>query len=220
MHDTDPVITTLRWVPDIVSGLVRDMRVRWALEEAGIAYRIALVDFEEKELPAHRKLQPFGQVPVYSDGAITLFESGAIVHRIAAKSPALMPDDENGRDHTLSWMFAALNTLEPAVLALAEIDLFNADADWARQRRPAVLERLETRLRDLDRVLQERDFLVGQFTAADILMATVLNILRHTELVAAYPALHRYHQRCLARPAARRAMAAQLAQYAEAPQAA
>jgi glutathione S-transferase len=117
-------------------------------------------------------------------------------------------------------MFAALNTLEPAVLALAEIDLFNADADWARQRRPAVLERLETRLRDLDRVLQERDFLVGQFTAADILMATVLNILRHTELVAAYPALHRYHQRCLARPAARRAMAAQLAQYAEAPQAA
>lgn len=216
-QNIDPTITTLRWVPAFARGLVRDMRVRWALEEAGMAYRIETVDFEEKELPAYRSVQPFGQVPAYRDGEIELFESGAIVHRIAAQSTALMPADEAGRNLTLTWMFAALNTLEPAVSALAEIDLFNADADWARQRRPAVVERVEKRLHDIDRVLQDRAYLVGTFTAADILMATVLNNLRHTGLVAGHPHLHDYHQRCMERPAARLALAAQMAQYADAP---
>lgn len=211
-----PTVTTLRWVPEFARGLVRDLRVRWALEEVGIPYRIELVDFDEKELPAYRRVQPFGQVPAYRDDSVALFESGAIVHRIAAASPLLMPADEEGRNHTLTWMFAALNTLEPAVMALAEIDLFNADADWASQRRPAVVEKLQNKLRDIDRVLAGRDYLVERFTGADILMASVLNNLRHTTLVAGHPHLHDYHQRCINWPAARKAMADQLAQYADA----
>ncbi len=125
-----------------------------------------------------------------------------------------MPDDANGRSRTLTWMFAALNTVEPAVAALGEIDLFNAQAGWAAERRPAVLERVENRLADLEQVLQGRDYLLDRFTAADILMATVLNILRHTQMVAGYPALHAYHQRCVTRPAARKALADQMALYA------
>lgn len=209
-------LTTLSWVPEFARGLVRDLRVRWALEEAGLSYQIKLVDFEEKKLPSYRSLQPFGQVPVYQDGDLTLFESGAIVHQIASGSPVLMPPDEAGRSRTLVWMFAALNTVERAVMALCEIDLFNPDASWAKERRPAVVARLQTQLADLDRGLEGRDYMVGEFTVADILMATVLNNLRHTQLVAAYPALHSYHQRCNGRSAARKALADQLALYANA----
>jgi len=212
-----PTLITLRWVPDFARGLVRDLRVRWALEEAGMAYRTELVDFEEKQLPPYRALQPFGQVPAYRDGAVSLFESGAIVHRIASTSPALMPADEAGRSHALAWMFAAVNSVEPAVTALADIDLFNADAEWARLRRPAALNNVETKLADLDTALAQRDYLVERFTCADIMMATVLNILRHTQLVAAHPKLHAYHQRCMARPAAKKAMADQMHLYAEQP---
>ena len=209
-------LTTLTWVPEFARGLVRDLRVRWALEEAGLTYQIELVDFEEKKLASYRSMQPFGQVPVYQDGDLTLFESGAIVHHIAFGSPALMPRDEAGRSRTLVWMFAALNTVEPTVMALCEIDLFNADASWVNERRPAVVARLQTHLADLDRALEGRDYLLRQFTVADILMATVLNSLRHTQLVAAYPALHAYHQRCNGRPAARKTLADQLALYANA----
>lgn len=212
-----PTVTTLRWVPDFARGLVRDLRVRWALEEAGLAYQVETVDFEEKELPAYKALQPFGKVPVFRDSETTLFESGAIVHRIAARSAALMPQDETGRSHTLSWMFAALNSVEPAVMSLIDIDIFNADTAWAAERRPAAEKNVTTRLADLDRVLSERDYLVGQFTAADILMTTVLNFLRHTQLVEAHAHLHAYQQRCMARPAAQRALAAQMAQYADEP---
>jgi len=209
-------LTTLRWVPDMVSGLVRDIRVRWALEEAGLPYRIETVDFGEKDLPAYRILQPFGQVPVYRDGDVTMFESGAIVHHIAMQSANLMPNDAQGRAHTLEWMFAALNSIEPVVVPLAEIDLFEPDAGWARAQRPAVLTRLESKLADLDRVLAGRAYLISQFTGADILMATVLNILRHTTVVAQYPHLAAYHQRCLARPAAQKAAADQRAFFAAA----
>ena len=212
---TTPVrtLTTLSWVPEFARGLVRDLRVRWALEEAGLPYQVKLVSFEEKQLPAYRSLQPFAQVPAYQEDGLTLFESGAIAHHIAAGSPALMPSDAGERSRTLSWMFCALNTIEPAVAALAEIDLFNADAGWAKERRPAVLDGLENRLADLDRVLQGQEYLLDRFTVADILMATVLNILRHTQLVAGHPALHAYHQRCLARPAAVKALANQMAVY-------
>ena len=217
-----PTLITLRWVPDFARGLVRDLRVRWALEEAGMAYRLELVDFEEKNLPPYRALQPFGQVPAYRDGdknqdndSVSLFESGAIVHRIASHSPALMPSDEAGRSHTLAWMFAAVNSVEPAVTALADIDLFNADAEWARLRRPAALKNVDTKLADLDTVLAQRDYLVERFTCADIMMATVLNILRHTDLVATHPKLHAYHQRCMTRPAAKKAMADQMDLYAD-----
>ncbi len=206
-------LTTLTWVPEFARGLVRDLRVRWALEEAGLSYQIKLVDFDEKKMPPYRSLQPFGQVPVYQEDDLTLFESGAIVHHIASGSLALMPSDEPGRGHTLMWMFAALNTVEPTVMALCEIDLFNADANWAKERRAAVVERLQTQLADLDRALEGREYLLGSFTVADILMATVLNSLRHTHLVAAYPSLHAYHQRCKERPAALKALADQLSLY-------
>ncbi|WP_426109683.1 glutathione S-transferase family protein [Massilia sp. PWRC2] len=207
-----PVLITLKWVPEFARGLVRDLRVRWALEEAAIPYRVELVDADEKMLPAYRALQPFGQVPAYRDGALRLFESGAIVHHIAAASPVLMPADAAARSRTLSWMFAALNSVEPALLALADVDL-SAAAAGASLRRPALLAQAQTRLADLNRVLEGRAYLLGGFTAADILMASVLNIVRHTPLVAAYPHLHAYHQRCRARPAARKAHADQMALY-------
>lgn len=209
-------LTTLTWVPDFARGLVRDMRVRWALEEAGLDYEVKLVDFDQKKLAPYLSLQPFGQVPVYQEGDLTLFESGAIVHHIASRSAALMPADDAGRSRTLTWMFAALNSVEPAIGGLAEIDLFNAGSAWGRERRPAALERVQARLADLNRVLEGREFLLEQFTAADLLMATVLNNLRHTELVAQYPHVHAYHQRCVGRPAARKALEAQLALYAQA----
>lgn len=215
-NNSTPAITTLGWVPDFARGLVRDMRVRWALEEAGLAYQVKLVDFEEKKLAPYRSLQPFGQVPVYQEGALTLFESGAIVHHISARSAALMPDDEAGRSQTLTWMFAALNSVEPAVNSVVEIDLFNADSAWGKERRPAALASLEARLGDLNRVLEGRGYLLERFTGADILMATVLNNLRHTDVVARFPHLYAYHQRCIGRPAARKAQADQLALYANA----
>ncbi len=216
-NDSIRTLITLGWVPDFARGLVRDLRVRWALEEAGLSYQVRLVDFEEKQLPAYRSLQPFAQVPAYQDGDLTLFESGAIVHHIAERCTALMPADQAGRSRTLVWMFAALNSVETAIGALAQIDLFESDSASAKERRPAALERVEARLADLERVLDTREYLLDQFTAADILMATVLNILRHTQLVAKYPKLHAYHQRCLARPGARKALADQLALYAQAP---
>ncbi len=142
-----------------------------------------------------------------------LFESGAIVHHIAARTAALMPDDEAGRATTLSWMFAALNSVEPAVMMLCDLDLFNPGASWAEERRPALVQQVQTRLADVERALGQSDYLLERFTAADILMASVLNNLRHTPLVAQYPSLHAYHQRCIKRPAALRALASQMALY-------
>lgn len=208
-----PTLITLKWVPEFARGLVRDLRVRWALEEVAIPYRVELIDADEKMLPAYRAMQSFGQVPAYRDGTLCLFESGAIVHHIAAASPVLMPADADARSHTLSWMFAALNSVEPALLALADVDLAGAEAEGARARRPALLAQAQTRLADLNRALEGRAYLLEDFTAADILMASVLNIVRHTALVAAYPQLHAYHQRCRARPAARKALADQMALY-------
>lgn len=217
-HDKQlPTLITLAWVPEFARGVVRDMRVRWALEEAGRSYQVELVDFTQKEAPTYRSIQPFGQVPAWREGELTLFESGAIVHRIAATSPSLMPVDDDGRSRTLAWMFAALNSVEPAVMALAEIDLFDADAAWAKARRLAVEKQVEARLSDLDRALEGRAYLLEQFTAGDLLMATVMNILRHTALVAGHPHLDAWHRRCMGRPAAQKALADQLALYADAP---
>ena len=216
-HDTENAlvrtVTAFRWVPEIVQGLVRDIRVRWALEEAGLAYTVKLIDFEERTGAAHRAVQPFGQIPVYQEGALTLFESGAIVHHIAMQSAVLMPVDTAARSHTLTWMFAALNTIEPAVQALAELDLFAASAPWAAERRAAIEPRVATRLAELEGALESRDYLLERFTAADILLATVLRSLRHTDLVSRHQALHAYLARCNARPAARKALADHLAAF-------
>lgn len=206
-------VSTFRWVPPFAQGLVRDLRVRWALEEAKIPYEAKLIGPEDQASASYRQWQPFGQVPAYEEDGFLMFESGAIVYCIAERSDALMPSDPKGRMRTLTWMFAALNSIEPRVQQLAEIDLFNADQDWAKARRPAVLEALTKRLTALSDWLGGRDYLEGRFTAADLLMTTVLRILRHSDLLSKFPTLEGYRQRCEARPAFQKALADQMASF-------
>jgi glutathione S-transferase len=150
-------------------------------------------------------------VPAYEEGELVLFESGAIVHHVAQRSAALMPTDPAGRARVTAWLFAALNTIEPQVQNLAAIDLFYAQEDWAKARRPGAVEAVQKRLQDLAAWLGDRNYLEGRFTAADLLMTTVLRILRHTDIVAQIPVLENYRLRCEARPAFQRALAAQMA---------
>lgn len=208
------VVWGFRWAPPFAQGLVRDLRVRWALEEAGLAYDVQLIDFDERHAGAYRQRQPFGMVPAFEADGRGLFESGAVVHRIAAESPLLMPVDEPARAEVVSWMFAALNTVEPPIQNLLEMDLLHADEPWVALRRPAVVEAVNARLAVLADHLGTRDYLLDRFTAADLLMATVLRFLRHTDLVDGCPTLATYVERCEARPAFQRALAAQLADYA------
>jgi glutathione S-transferase len=203
-----------RNVPQFARGLVRDLRVRWALEEAGMRYAVDLIDVAERHSASYRARHPFGQVPSFDIDGGTMFESGAILYRIGNRSKELMPADERGRVDTVTWMFAALNTVEPPLAALSNIDNQNADQEWARLRRPAAVENVELRLGQLSDWLEGRDYLVGRFTVADILMTTVLNFIRHTDLIEKYPVLAAYKARCEARPAYRKALDAQLAEYA------
>ena len=207
-------LTTFNWVPPLAQGLVKDLRVRWALEEAGLAYEEKLIALGDKDGAAHRSLQPFGQVPVYEDGDLTLFETGAIVLHIGERCQALLPRDSARRARTMTWMFAALNSVEPDVQNLATLDLFFANEEWAKVRRPAAEKMAQSRLDGVAAALAGRDYLEQEFTAGDLMMVTVLRILRHTRLVADNPVLSAYQARCEARPAFRRALAAQLGRYA------
>ena len=207
-------VSAFRWVPPFAQGLVRELRVRWALEEAGVAYEERLIGPADQASESYRDLQPFGQVPSYEDDGLTLFESGAIVLHVAERSAALLPSDPGARARSKTWMFAALNTIEPPVQNLAEIDLFYAKEEWAKARRPMVVERVKTRLTALAGELDGRDYLEGSFTAADLLMTTVLRTLRHTDLVAEMPVLEAYQRRCEARPAFRKALADHMAPFA------
>lgn len=207
-------VSAFRWVPPFAQGLVRDLRVRWALEEAGIAYEERLIGPEHQASESYRRLQPFGQVPAYEEDDLVLFESGAIVMHIAERCEALMPSDPAARARSKTWMFAALNTVEPPIQKLAEIDLFHAEEEWAKLRRPAVVQAVKGRLASLASWLNGRDYLEGRFTAADVLMTTVLLILRHTDLVAEIPVLEAYRLRCEARPAFRKALADHMAPFA------
>jgi glutathione S-transferase len=201
-------LTAFRSVPPFAQGLLRDLRVRWALEEAGVPYQERLIGgAEEQATAAYRALQPFGQVPAIETDDLKLFESGAIVLHIAEKSEALMPTDANGRARTTAWMFAAVNSVEPPIQNLAGIDLFHADEAWTHARRPMVVEMVQNRLGALEDWLDGRDYLEGRFSAGDLLMTTVLRMLRHTEIVAGRPALKAYQERCEARPAFRKALA-------------
>lgn len=209
-------VTAFRWVPPFAQGLVRDLRVRWALEECGLAYDTNLIGREDQQTPAYRALQPFGQVPAYQEDDLVLFESAAIVHHIAQRSDALMPKDAAGRARVLTWMFTAMNTVEPHVQNLTSIDLFYANEEWAKLRRPGALDMAKSRLKDLEAYLEGKNYLDGnRFTAADLLMTTVLRILRHTDLVAEYPALKAYQERCEARPAFKKALDDQMAPFAQ-----
>lgn len=206
-------VSAFRWVKPTVQGLVRDLRVRWALEEAGVPYEEKLIDLEELGSPEYRRLQPFGQVPAYVEDGLTLFESGAIVLRIAERSEGLLPADPRERARAQVWMFAAVSSIEPHLQNLTELDLRHSSEAWAAERRPALLARATMRLQDLAQVLGARDYLEERFTAGDLMMATVLRIPRHIPLVAGFPVLARYLARCEARPAFGRALAAQMAAF-------
>jgi glutathione S-transferase len=207
-------LSAFRWVPPFAQGLVRDLRVRWALEEAGMPYQERLIGPEDQASAAYRALQPFGQVPAIETDELKLFESGAIVLHIAERSEALMPADANGRARMRAWMFAALNSVEPPIQNLAEIDLFHASAAWAQTRRPMVVEAVQKRLAALEDWLGGRDYLEDRFGAGDLLMTTVLRFLRHTDIVSARPALQAYQARCEARPPFQKAMADHLEPFA------
>ncbi|MBN9682991.1 MULTISPECIES: glutathione S-transferase family protein [unclassified Corallococcus] len=203
-------ISAFKWVPPFAQGVVRDLRVRWALEEAGLPYEARLIDPQVQKSADYRAQQPFGQVPVFQEDGLTLFESGAIVVHLASRSEVLFPRDEAGRARALTWVFAALNSLEIYVQQLAEIDLFVPDAQWAKLHRPDVVARLDHRLGELATWLGDREYLEDRFTAGDLMMTTVLRILRHTDMLDAHPTLKAYKERCEARPAFQRALTAQL----------
>jgi len=203
-------LTAFKWAPPVAQGLLRDLRVRWALEEAGLPYEEKLLDWGDQNKPEHRAVQPFGQVPVYEEGGLTLFESGSIVMHIGEKSPVLLPVEPGARARVRTWMFAALNSVEPAVQTLAVLDLFFAKEEWAPLRRPSALAMAQGRLKALAAALADREYLEKQFSGADVLMTTVLRFMRHTTEVSDIPVLAAYQARCEARPAFKRALAAQL----------
>jgi glutathione S-transferase len=208
-------VSAFNWVPPFAQGLVRDLRVRWALEEAGLAYEPMLLAQGEQKSERYLALQPFGQVPAYREDDLEMFESGAIVLHVAERSEVLMPRDPGGRARTLTWAFAALNTVEPVVAMIPFFDIFHADKAWAKEGRPAVVELVEARLAALAERLGERDYLEDRFTAADLLMTSVLLSLRNTDLVTGRPVLDGYVTRCTARPAYQKALADQIAPFAE-----
>jgi glutathione S-transferase len=205
-------ITAFRWVPEFAQGVVRDLRVRWALEEAGLDYRVRLLD-QERPLEYLRE-QPFDQVPCFNDGKIRIFETGAIVQYLGEQSETLLPRDPQGKYRAIQWTYAALNSVEPAILNLLLIDIFYAGEEWATLRRPGAEDFVKLKLKRVSEWLGDKICLEGdRFTIGDLLMVTVLRFLRHTELVAGFPNLAAYVQRGEARPAFQRALADQLAAY-------
>jgi glutathione S-transferase len=199
-------------VPPFAQGLVRDLRVRWALQEAGLAYESRWIDPQERNAAAYRRKHPFGMVPAVESGGETRIESGAIVHAIAEQSDALMPSEL--RTETLTWMFAALNTVEPPLWNLFVMDQLHQGEAWVKLRRPGAVDEAKARLGALAEWLDDRDHLLGCFTAADILMATVLRFIKHTDLLAGFPTLTAYVKRCAARPAFVAALQDQMSGYA------
>jgi len=208
-------VSAFRWVPPFARGLVRDLRVRWALEEVGLPYEARLIGPEDQKSARYRTMQPFGQVPTYEEDDLVLFESGAILLHIAERSELLMPRDAKARARATAWVFAAINSVEPHIQNLTAIDLFFANEDWAKARRPGALKMAETRLASLSDWLNGRNYLEDRFTVADLLMTTVLRIPRHCDLVAQYPNLDAYRLRCEARPAFKRALDAQMGDFVE-----
>ena len=206
-----PTITAFERSPDRGRGLARDMHVRWALEEVGQPYDVRLVSFSEMKEASHRALHPFGQIPTYEDGDLVLFESGAIVLHIAERHAGLLPDDANARARAIAWMFAALSTIEPPILELANARLLESDKPWSKERLPLVEDRVRDRLKQLSNRLGDADWLDGEFSAGDLLMVEVLRRLSASGILDEYPTVAAYVARGEARPAFRRAFDAQLA---------
>lgn len=199
-------------VPPVAEGLVRDLRVRWALQEAGLAYESRSIDPEERHSDDYRRIHPFGMVPALESGDETLIESGTIVHAIAEQCEALMPSDL--RTETLTWMFTALNTVEPPLWNLFVMDELHQGEEWTKLRRAGAVDEARARLAALAAWLDDREYLLDCFTAADILMTTVLRFIRHTRLLADFPSLDAYVKRCEARSAFQDALHEQLSGYA------
>jgi len=205
------VITAFERSPDGGKGLARDTRVRWALEEGGQPYEVRLVSFRALKEPAHLALHPFGQIPTYEEGDLVLFETGAIVFHIAERHAGLLPDDANARARAITWMFAALNSVEPPILDLSIAKFVEGDKSWSQERLPLVMDRIRDRLRQLSVRLGDAEWLDGAFSAGDLMMVSVLLRLRPSGLLDEFPTLAAYVARGEARPAYKRAFAAQLA---------
>jgi glutathione S-transferase len=206
-----PRITAFERSPDRGQGLARDMRVRWAFEEVGQPYDVCLLSFSEVKEPAYRALQPFGQIPAYQEGDLTLFESGAIVFYIAERHKGLLPEDSNARARAITWMSAALNTVEPPIVELSMAMILERDKHWYEERLILLKDRVRVRLNELSAYLGNADWLDGAFSAGDLLMVTVLRRLNGTGELENYPNLCAYIARAEARPAYKRAFNAQLA---------
>jgi glutathione S-transferase len=204
-------LTAFERSPDGGKGLARDTRVRWALEEVGQPYEVRLVSFRAMKEPAHQALHPFGQIPTYEEDDLVLFETGAIVFHIAQRHAGLLPADLNGRARAITWMFAALNTVEPPILELGNARLLEGDKPWFKERLPLVEDRVRARLDPLSHRLGDADWLDGAFSAGDLMMVSVLLRLRSSGILDKYPTLAAYVARGEARPAYKRAFAAQLA---------
>ena len=206
-----PTITAFKSSPDQGAGLARDMRVRWALEEVGQPYEVRLVTFAEMKAPAHRAIQPFGQIPTYEEGQLALFETGSILLHIAERHGGLLPDDPNARARAITWMFASVGTVEPPIVDLEVAELVEGKESWAEQRLPIVKDRIRTRLDELAARLGDAEWLDGGFSAADIMMVHVLRRLEGSGILEEYPSLSAYIARGAARPAYQRAFVAQRA---------
>ena len=209
-------LSVLKWVPPFARGSVKEFRVRWALEEAGLPYEERVLTPEDRDAADYRAVQPFGQVPVLEEDGFEMFESGAILLRIAEKAEALMPRDAQGRARTMQWVFAAVASIQPAVDQVTALDFFYPEEEWAKLRRPSAEEFLMHRLGLLSGRLEGREWLEDRFTAGDLMMVTVLRDLRHRDFMAKMPVLDAYVKRAEARPAFRKALADHMALYAEA----
>jgi glutathione S-transferase len=205
-----PTITAFKHSPDRGKGLARDMRVRWALEEVGQPYDVRLVSFSEMKEASYRALHPFGQIPTYQEGDLALFESGAIVFHIAERHAGLLPDDANARARAITWMFAALNTVEPPIVDRS-MAVLEREKTWYEERLPILEHRVRDRLNELSSRLGDADWLEGEFSAGDLLMVTVLRRLNGSGILEEYPNLSAYVARGEARPAYKRAFDDQLA---------
>ncbi|THD58090.1 glutathione S-transferase family protein [Phenylobacterium sp.] len=207
-------ISAFRWVPPFAQGQVRDLRVRWALEEAGIPYRARLLSFGDQDKPEYRALQPFGQVPIFEEAGQVLFETGAILLHIGERCEALLPTDPGARARATQWLIAALNSVEPHIMNAATLDVFYADEEWAKLRKPSATEFAGRRLSALAASLGDKPYLDGdRFTVGDLMMSTVLRI---APPLVTDPRLAAYVERCTARPAFQRALDAQMGDFSDA----
>ena len=208
-------ITAFRWVPPFAQGLVRDLRLRWALEEIGRPYSVRLLDATKPRPAEYFYEQPFGQVPIYKDNEVELFESGAILIHLGMQDERLLPGDTQGRMRGIAWLIAALNSIEPTIFPLILVNVFNRDEAWANEARPKFMERIEGRLKGLSDSLGEKEWLEDRFTVGDLMMVTALRQLRNDDVLTRFPNISAYVKRGEERPAFQKALSDQLAVFRE-----